>query len=247
MIKIVREDMKPGKGAAHEKIESAFARAFQASKYPNYVGCERLTGPTQAWFLEGYANYAGIEAALKIASSEPLKSNLSQLDVQDGELRSGERTMIAQYMKDLSYTRNAFNLARMRFLFVNVIQVQRGHAQDFAEWSKIRSAAWEKVGDPGSGAMYRVSEGTVEPTYLMIWPMESLKYLDDETPWVNRTVMGESFERYRQLMRDALVSTEIILFAVNPKMSNPPKAYVEANPDFWAPKPKSAPAKEGTK
>jgi hypothetical protein len=81
----------------------------------------------------------------------------------------------------------------------------------------------------------------------MIWPMESLKYLDDETPWVNRTVMGESFERYRQLMRDALVSTEIILFAVNPKMSNPPKAYVEANPDFWAPKPKSAPAKEGTK
>jgi hypothetical protein len=237
MIKIVREDMKPGKGAAHEKNESAFVHAFQASKYPNYVAWERLTGPTQAWFLEGYANYAGIEAAFKIASAEPLKSKLDYLDAQDGELRTGERTMIAQYMKDLSYTKNAFNLAKMRFVFVNVIQVQRGHVQDFAEWSKIRSAAWEKVGDPGSGAMYRVSEGTVEPTYIMIWPMESLKYLDDEAPWANRTVMGDAYERYRQLNREMLASAEIILFAVNPKMSNPPKAYVDADPDFWTPKP----------
>jgi hypothetical protein len=96
ILRIFREDMKPGKGAAHEKTESAYVRAFQKVKYPTYVAWERMTGPTQAWFLEGHANFESIEAAMKLTDAEPMKTLFSQLDAQDGELRTGEVGMIAK-------------------------------------------------------------------------------------------------------------------------------------------------------
>ena len=52
LMRIVREDIKSGKGAAHERVESAFARAFSKGGYPSYIGMDAMTGATQAWFLE---------------------------------------------------------------------------------------------------------------------------------------------------------------------------------------------------
>jgi len=48
--------------------------------------------------------------------------------------------------------------------------------------------------------------------------------------------------RYQKLLSDCIVSAEWILYEVNPKMSYTPKEFIEANPEFWAPKPKPAPA-----
>jgi hypothetical protein len=47
-LRIIREDIKSGKTAAHQTSEMAFARAFSKTKYPNYVGWETITGPSQA-------------------------------------------------------------------------------------------------------------------------------------------------------------------------------------------------------
>jgi hypothetical protein len=240
IVKIVREDLKPGKGAAHEKTENAFARAFSKTAFPNHVAWEAISGQTQVWFIEGYDSYAGIEAASKIAGTEPLKSTLDQLEVQDSELRTGERTIIAHYVKSLSYAPTPFNLAKAHFVWVDVVQVRTGYAQEFAESHQIEHAAFEKAGEKMTEIVYRVSEGALSTTYLVAWPMESLRALDEDAKvrWNTREAMGERYERHRQLNKDIFVSREHILFAVNPKMSNPPKAYVEAEPDFWVPKPK---------
>lgn len=240
IIKIVREDMKPGKSVAHERIESAYARAFAKSKFPNYIGWEAMSGQTQAWFVEGYADYAGIEAASKVANTEPLKTTLDQLDVQDSELRTGERTMIASYQKDMSYVPAPFNLAKAHFVWVNVIRMHYGRGEDFREMRKIEKAAYEKVGAKWPSAVYRVSEGAPAGTYLFVLPMESLKTLDEVVNWNTREVLGDQFDRFRKFRMDLVISSDAILFAVNPKMSNPPKAYLEADPDFWTPKPKPA-------
>jgi hypothetical protein len=237
IVKIIREDMKPGKGAAHEKTESAYVRAFQKSKYPNYIAWEAMSGQTQVWFLEGYATYAGIEAAFKIANAEPLKATLDQLDVQDGELRTGERTMIARYLKDLSYFGAPLNLGKVHFVRVVVWRVRYGHEGEFSELRKIMNAAFEKAGVKSTRVAYVVAEGAPLRTYLVVTPVESLSAVDEEPRWNNREAMGEGFERYQKLNSDIVVSTEWTLFAVNPKMSNPPKAYVDADPGFWTPKP----------
>ena len=115
-LRIIREDIKSGKATAHQKSEMAFVRAFSRTKYPHYVAWETMTGPSQAWFLEQYNNYAGIEDALSISNSEPLNTTLGQLDEADGALRTGERTIIAGYRKGDSYLPGPINFGQVRFI-----------------------------------------------------------------------------------------------------------------------------------
>jgi hypothetical protein len=103
-LRIVQEDIKEGKSAAHVKSEMAFARAFAKTAFPNYVAWDAETGPSQVWFLERYDSYEAIERATSITAAEPLRTNLDQLEEVDGTLRTGSRTIIARYQKDLSYT-----------------------------------------------------------------------------------------------------------------------------------------------
>lgn len=44
LIRIFREDIKSGRGAAHEKVEAAYVRAFSKAGYTNYVGLDNMTG-----------------------------------------------------------------------------------------------------------------------------------------------------------------------------------------------------------
>src|SRR5271165_5967681 len=116
LMRIFREDIKSGKGAAHEKVESAYVRAFSKAGYTSYLGMDAMTGASQAWFIERYDTYEAMEKAIHITQAEPLKSTLAVLDAQDGELRTGERGMIATYQPDLSYLPVPSNLAKMRFV-----------------------------------------------------------------------------------------------------------------------------------
>src|SRR5271157_3602539 len=103
VLRIIREDIKPGKSAAHEKTEAAFVRAFSKTNYPHYTALVSTTGPTHALFLERYESFAALEQAMAVGDKEPMKSVLEQVDAQDGEVRSGERNIIATYRQELSY------------------------------------------------------------------------------------------------------------------------------------------------
>jgi hypothetical protein len=236
-LKIIREDIKSGKPAAHEKTEMAFARAFSKTKYPNYVAWEAITGPSQAWFLERYDSYAAMEAASKISNTEPLKTTLDQLDEQDGALRTGERNIILRYAKDLSYTPVPANLAKNRYYWVAIWRIRPGHTTEFAENRKLWNGAAEKIGAKMRRVVYISANGGL--TYYSLSGMESLKAMD-EAGGVVAALSAPDRERYYKLMQDAVSSEDSMLFEVNPKMSNPPKEYISADPDFWAPKPKPA-------
>jgi hypothetical protein len=239
LLRIFREDIKSGKGSAHEKVESAYARAFAKSGYPSYLALDGTTGTSQAWFLEMHDSYESMEKAIHMAGGEPLKTTLSQLDVQDGELRTGERNMIATYQKDLSYLPVPSNLIKARFVNINMVRVRPGHAADFAEMRKLVNAAFEKSESKQRRVVYSVSSGMPAGTYLIIAAMDSLKAMD--TP-PGAMSMAEAFgadnmAKYSKLQADIVMSSEFTLFAVNPKMSNPPKEFIAADPGFWAPKP----------
>src|SRR5271157_4135282 len=137
LLRIFREDIKSGKNSVHEKVESAFARTYARSGYPSYLGLDGITGTNQAWFLESYDSYESMDKAIHLADTEPLKTTLAQLDAQDGELRTGERGMIAVYHKDISYLPVPSNLAKARYVSINTIRVRPGHAADFAEMVKL--------------------------------------------------------------------------------------------------------------
>jgi hypothetical protein len=242
LLRIFREDIKSGKSSAHEKVESAYARAFSKSGYTNYLALDGTTGTSQAWFLESYDSYESLEKAMHMAEAEPLKTTLSQLDAQDGELRTGERNMIATYQKDMSYLPVPSSLVKARFVNINMVRVRPGHAADFAEMRKLVNAAFEKSESKQRRVVYSVSSGMPAGTYLIIAAVDSLKAMD---PPAGAMSMAEAFgadnmAKYNKLQADTIISSEFTLFAVNPKMSNPPKEFIAADPGFWAPKPPAA-------
>jgi len=241
MLKIYREEIKPGRNAAHERVEAAYARAFSKDNYPYYIGLQSLTGPSEAWFLERYDNYAGMERALKLADMEPLKSSLDSLDAQDGELRSGGRILICTYHEELSYVPVPPDLAAVRYISVNTVRTRPGRAPEFQEMRKLLNAAFEKSGSKQRRAVYAVNSGAPMGTYLILSGMNSLEQMD-QTPAVSMpdAFGSENLERYRKLFSELVLSSENTMFAVNPKMSHPPKEYITAAPDFWAPKPAKA-------
>ena len=245
LLRIFREDIKSGKGAAHQQVEAAYARAFAKSDYSKYFALENLTGTNQAWFLESDESYEAMDKAIHVAETEPLKTTLERLDAQDGELRTGERGMIAVYHPELSYLPVPGNVAKARFFMINTVRVRPGRTADFAEMRKLVNAAFEKNESKQRRVVYAVNSGAPAGTYLILSAMDSLKTMD---PRPSATPMVEAFgadnlARYNKLASEIVISTESTLFSINPKMSNPPKEWIAADPDFWAPKPKPAPAK----
>ncbi len=243
MIRIFREDIKPGRGVAHEKVEAGYVSAFSKTKYPNYLALVSVTGATQAWFLEIHDSWASIGEAIKLGNAEPLKSRLDMLDAQDGELRTGERGMIATWQKDISYLPVPANMPKARFVSINMTRIRPGRNTDFQEMRRLLNAAFEKSGSKQRRVVYSVNSGAPGGTYLVISGMESLKAMDPPPDAMSmRDAFGSSLERYQSLFKDVVMSSENTMFSIDPKMSNAPKEFTTADPNFWAPKPKPAPA-----
>ncbi len=250
MLRIIREDIKPGRGAAHERIEAGYVRAFSKSKYPNYLAMTSLTGPDQAWFLEPYATYAALENSLQLVDHDALlKKQLEQLDSQDGDVRSGGRGMILVYQKDLSYRAEDLirDIPKAHYMRIQTIRIKSGHGVEYAEVRKTLNAALTKMNVAAPAAVYAVASGAPAGTYIILRPAGSLKDLDagpDPAMTIQQAMGGDAaFASYRKSNNDLVVSSENTLFSFNPKMSYPPKRFVDADPAFWAPKPSTTPAK----
>jgi hypothetical protein len=255
LLRIIREDIKPGRAAAHERIETGYVRAFAKSKYPNYIAMTSLTGTDQAWFIEPHANYAALEGSLQLVDHNPaLKKELELLDAQDGEVRTGGRNMILVYQKDLSYRGDdlARDIPKAHYMRVQTIRIKSGHGPEYAEVRKTLNTALAKMNVATPAAVYTVSSGAPAGTYIVFRPAESLKAMDPGPPntmTITQAMGGDAaFASYRKANADLVVSSENTLFIFSPKMSYPSKRFTDADPDFWNPKPAAAaPAKAATK
>jgi hypothetical protein len=247
VLHIFREDIKEGKGAAHEQSEAAFMQAAAKANYPFYIlGLTAMTGTTQAWFLVGHAKIATIpesEAALD-------KPEFAALDAVDAALRTGRLSMIAVYRPDLSYAADKANLSKMRFFSIETVRVREGPDQKFEEAAKALVAGAEKSGDNQPVAAYQVVSGAPNGTYLLLEPMASLKSLDEEPQRRRALRQALGSGDPERNMAAAIATSESILFAVSSQMSYVPKEWITADPAFWGPKPlktTKAPAKANAK
>jgi hypothetical protein len=247
VLHIFREDIKEGKGAAHEQSEAAFMQAAAKADYPFHIlGLSAMTGTSRAWFLVGHTKIATIpesEAALD-------KPEFAALDAVDAGLRTGRLSMIAVYRPDLSYAADKANLSKMRFFSIETIRVREGPDQKFEEAAKALVAGAEKSGDDQPVAAYEVVSGAPNGTYLLLEPMASLKSLDEEPQRRRAVRQALGSEDPERNMAASIASSESILFSVSPQMSYVPKEWITADPDYWGPKPVNttkAPAKAKAK
>lgn len=239
VLAIVREDIKPGRNAAHEKIESGFARDFTHSDL-HYFGATSVTGTNAAFFIEGFGSFAEWQAVQKSEEKDPaIAADLDRLNEQDSELMTSSRTMVASFREDLSY-RPAVPVKGIRYFELIVERIRPGYEGEFAAMRKRVAAAHIKAGVDEHFAVFQVTMGAPAGTYIVFTPLVSLgdlDRLDQAHGKAYHQAMGEEAGRESiALEKNALMDEEVNLIAINPRMSNPPNAWRQADPDFWSPK-----------
>jgi hypothetical protein len=245
VLQIFVESVKPGKGAAHEKVEMGWPAAFRKAKWPShYLAMTSMSGPGEAWYVGVYDSYAALETDQRNVEKTPaLARELERLSQVDGELLTGTRSILARYRPDLSY-RPDFDIAPMRYFGLTIFTVNPGYDSAFSDVRKLVHAAHEKANMDEHWAMYQVTSGMAGSTYLLFLPMKSLQEADVAQETHGKPYGDALGEAGRQQLRDfaraGVASSETKLFSFSPKMSYMSAEIVARDSLFWAPKPVAA-------
>ena len=242
LLLIYREEVKPGRGAAHTANEQAWAAAFTKGQAPiQWLGMTTISGPSEAWFLSAYDSYAAFqktEAAME--ASAVLTAEGDKFSANDGDLLNRTSTIIARYRPALSYQPKVA-IPEMRYMQVDIVQVKPGHSGDFTEAWRSIVGSHEKAKMNEHWAVFAVESGMPAGTFLFLYPHKSLEPLDAvsgmHTGDEYRDAVGESGRaRQNQIMRESVAMQQTLLFAFKPRMSLLSKDFVDQDPAFWAPK-----------
>lgn len=242
VLGIFREEVKPGRGPAHEKSEAQWPAALRkANSKGIYLA---MTSGDQAWFLNPYPSFAAAEALAKEdEANAALTADLDRLWAADGEMLSRTSSLTAVYNEELSY-RADWDVAKIRYYQVNTVRIQPGYGREFEELRKLTKAAHEKAKVEERWSVYEVVDGAPDVTFIIFFPIVSLAELDTAESIHGkdyRDAVGEDTRsRLRDFQRNAVRSSETRLFRLNPRMSYLPKEFTDRDPDFWMPKPPPA-------
>jgi hypothetical protein len=252
VLVIAREVVKPGKGAAHAKWEEGYPRAYAKANWPTpYLAMTALTGESRVLFMAGYDSMADWE---KDAAAQDKNAVISAandaLGSKDGDFLTESKEAVFTYQEELSYQPDA-PVAGTRGFMVASISVKPGHGKHFEDIRKMIRAAHEKANLSDHYAVYHCVAGASSGLYLIFIPIKSLADAD-QFPAIHgkayQDALGEDGQnKITEFSMQGVESSETQLFVFSPKMSYPPKEWVEADHDFWAPKaeaPMKAPAEK---
>lgn len=246
VLVIAREVVKTGKAAAHEKWETGWPRAFAKAKWPvHYLAATAVTGESRALFMTGYDSLAAWEKDIQDqGKNAALSASEEMLADKDGDFLTESKTAAFTYMPDLSYRAEDLPLAGLRGFTVVSVHVKPGHGKHFEEVRKIVRAAHEKAGLTDHYSVYQVRAGAPNGTYLIFVPMKSLAEADQFDTIHGKAYQDALGDDGQKAIADfgaqGLESSESQFFVFSPKMSYVSKDWIDADKDFWAPKPEPA-------
>ena len=238
-LQIIREEVKVGKGAAHEKYETSWTQALVRAKFTTpMLAMNSVTGSSEAIFISGYDSLAAYEADAKMMENSPaLQAVMNQYSPGDAEYVNGGRTQIAMFREDLSYN-VGIKLGEMRYFQIRTVRVRPGHDGEYAEVRKMINAAREKSHSPVHSAVFQVITGAPNGTYLVFTPIKSLADADPVgNPAIAAALGSDGEAKLMDLVNKSVISSEDQIYAFSPKMSNPAPQTVAEDPGFWKPKP----------
>lgn len=241
VLLIYREEVKPGRGAAHAANEAAWAGAYLKANAPqHWLGMTSVAGPSEAWFMSPHASYESLQKSEDAIDADAALSTASdKFSAQEADLLSRASTLILAYRPQLSYQPQV-KMPEMRYMQVEVMQVKPGHDASFRRaWRQI-AEAHTKAKMEEHWATYEMDMGGADLTFFFFYPRRTLAEIDKSGPMhggdAYRDAVGESGRNdQRELLRDALESTRTLLFKLEPKMSLLPKDFTDGDPAFWTP------------
>jgi hypothetical protein len=243
VLVIHREYLKPGKGGMlHDRSESAFVHAFADAKSPyHYFALDSLSGPSRSLFLFGYDSFAEWEKETSAIRSNPaLAAKVDQASLQDGDLLSGYDAGAMVLRPDLSLNKGSIDGAR--YFEITVFVVKPGHQHDFEELAKTYIETYRKIAPDTHWDTFEAIYGNPLPTaaggdvFLVFNLMKSLAETDKSLKNSDKfaSELGAAgMQKVSELSAASVESTTTNLFAINPRISNPPTEWVKKDPGFW--------------
>jgi hypothetical protein len=245
ILSMFREDIKAGRGAAHENVETGYVRAMQRAKYPvYYLAMTAAFGGTDAWFVTAYDSFAALQKDRDNQNKNAqLTADTERMDALDAEFRTGQRSIVCVLNEELSYGKPV-DVSQMRFFSITTVRVRPGHDAEYREARKILVDALKKANSDANTSFYSVSAGMPGGTYMIFTPRKSLAELDPN-PAMGRAIqeaMGEDNNKKRlKAISDSVAGTDVSIYAISAKMSYVPKEWAKTGGEFWAPKPSPRP------
>jgi hypothetical protein len=248
-LTIVREEVKLGRAADHERIEAGWPAAYEKAKSPDYyLAYVSTTGRNEAWFVVPFDSQKAMGDSMRRESEDAtLGAELRRLQRADADVVNNATTIQAMARKDLSV--GAFpDVAKTRFVEITIFRVRPGHERGFEEAAKAYGAAAKRSSPNASFRIYQVMAGVPGPTFLVFSSTQSFADFDRAVQEDMAIMKGASPDELKMLERfsaEGLVNVETQRFRIDPAMSYVPKETRAADPAFWMPK-KPAPAKPTT-
>lgn len=238
ILTITRETVKPGREAAHDKLESEWARAQMGAKSNyHFLAIRSVTGPRETWFLAGFPSWADYTRLAKAYGDSPALAAVdARMAPQESELLTDARTMVLRLRDDLSY--GQANLPEMRYFSITRVSVRPGHAAEFVDQRKLVKTAHESAHVADSYAVYEATAGAPAGTFFIFVPRKSLSEIDNA-----ETVHGAAYlaamggEEGRKSAAAAaanyLAGSQTDHYAFLPKESMVSADWAKSDPSYW--------------
>ncbi|HUX44362.1 MAG TPA: hypothetical protein VMV57_06390 [Terracidiphilus sp.] len=242
VVQLTREFVKPGKaGAIHDNSESAFVHAMAEAKWPtHYIAMCSMTGRLRCLYVTPYDSFEAWEKDSKaVDADKTLSGAIGEALVADGDLLDSVDQAVLHYEPDLSYKADG-DLSHMRYMEITEYHVRPGHGKDWSDLVKMVIANEKKAGTSAHWAMFSLMFGGSGGTYLIFSSDKSLASIDHglaEGKKFAEAMGDEGMKKLGEMVSSTVESSTIQLFALNPKQSYPPDAWVKADPEFWGQSP----------
>lgn len=243
VLVIQREFLKPGKGGMlHERSESAFVQAFaNAKSNSHYFALDSLSGPTRSLFLMAYDNFADWEKdRASMSNDKVLNAAIDHAAEMDGDLLAGYDSTTLMLRPDLSFNKGSIN--GTRYFEITTFIVKPGHMHDFEQLAHMYTDTYRKVAPDGHWDCFEVMYGNPAPgfpsgsAFVVVNTMKSLAETDKgvtDSEKFSKELGASGMQKMEELSAASIETTGTNLFAINPRMSNPPQEWVTREPDFW--------------
>lgn len=234
LLRVIREDVKVGHGAAHTLTEAGWPAAFAKAKSPDYYLAWMSMTNDEVWFTIPAVSYAAMGESLAREAEPAMAAELDRLSKADGEHVNSVRTLELRARPDLSHGGYP-NMATQRFLVVTAFRMRPGSEQAFAKVAQSYAAASTRAGRKASFRVYTVEAGMPGPTFLVFSTVASFAEFDTMLADGDATMKAMSPEDAPMVReyQQGLINSETWRFRLNPKMSYVSDEVRKTDPAFW--------------
>ncbi len=245
------EQYQAGKQTPYMKLTQAFKEAMADSEV-TWLAAMPVAGTgneaVYVMFPENFASIEKIMAAFMKAGGDMEQKNAALM--ADGMAAvDHSRSFLAEFQPDLSTLPDKFNPAEATRWKITTYQLRPGYRPEFTELLKEMAAIRGKNGGNPPTLVYWITAGVPMPAYVVVTPLKSLQELDEPPSPASQEMMMPVFRQHMySIAKSTLAGVSSGIYAIDPKLSLPPKSYVAANPTFWTVKePTAAAASKGKK